>query len=124
MNLENKILYQSIYFNIMDTLKSLISSVQMPDHYAEQRSQRVADISLKIAVQMVCSTKEMESLKIDGILHDVGKIAVPDSILLKPDKFTAEEFIIIKNNPTIGENIFLPVILLEKERKIIQSHHE
>ncbi len=124
LNLENKILYESIYYNIMDTLKSLISSVQARDHYTEQHSQRVTDISLKIAIQMNCSTKEMESLKIAGILHDVGKIAVPDSILLKPDKLTAEEFMIIKNHPTIGENILRPVMLLEKERKIIQSHHE
>lgn len=124
LNLENKILYESIYYNIMGTLKSLISSVQVRDHYTEQHSQRVTDMSLKIAVQLNCSTKEMESLKIAGILHDVGKIAVPDSILLKPDKLTAEEFMIIKNHPTIGENILRPVMLLEKERKIIQCHHE
>ncbi len=124
LNLENKILYESIYSNIMDTLKSLISSIQARDHYTEAHCQRVTDISLKIATQMNCSTKDMESLKIAGVLHDVGKIAVPDSILLKPDKLTLEEFLIIKNHPTIGENILRPVILLEKERKIIQCHHE
>ncbi|MGV8056576.1 MAG: HD domain-containing phosphohydrolase [Smithellaceae bacterium] len=124
LNLENKILYESIYSNIMDTLKSLISSVQARDHYTEEHSRRVTEMSLKIAAQLNCSTKDMESLKIAGVLHDVGKIAVPDSILLKPDKLTVEEFIIIKNHPTIGENILRPVILLDKERKIIQSHHE
>jgi putative nucleotidyltransferase with HDIG domain len=124
LNLENKILYESIYSNIMDTLKSLISSVQARDHYTEEHSQRVTEMSLKIAAQMNCSVNDMESLKIAGVLHDVGKIAVPDSILLKPGKLTLEEFIIIKNHPTIGENILRPVVLLEKERKIIQCHHE
>jgi len=124
LNLENKILYESIYFNIMDTLKSLISSVQARDNYTEAHSQRVTEISLKIALQMNCSASDMESLKIAGILHDVGKIAVPDSILIKPGKLTAEEYMIIKNHPTIGENILRPVVLLEKERKIIQCHHE
>jgi putative nucleotidyltransferase with HDIG domain len=124
LNLENKILYESMYSNIMDTLKSLISSVQARDHYTEEHSRRVTDTSLKIAVQMNCSMKDMESLKIAGILHDVGKIAVPDSILLKPDKLTLEEYLIIKNHPTIGENILNPVMLLDKERKIIQCHHE
>lgn len=124
LNLENKILYESIYSNIMDTLKSLISSVQARDHYTEEHSRRVTDISLKIATQMNCSANDIECLKIAGVLHDVGKIAVPDSILLKPDKLTVEEFMIIKNHPTIGENILRPVVLLEKERKIIQCHHE
>lgn len=124
LNLENKILYESIYSNIMDTLKSLISSVQARDHYTEEHSRRVTDTSLKIAVQMNCSMNDIESLKIAGILHDVGKIAVPDSILLKPDKLTPEEYLVIKNHPTIGENILRPVMLLDKERKIIQCHHE
>ena len=124
LNLENKILYESIYSNIMDTLKSLISSIQARDHYTEEHSQRVTEMSLKIAAQMNCSIKDMESLKIAGVLHDVGKIATPDSILLKPDKLTLEEFLIIKNHPTIGENILRPVVLLEKERKIVECHHE
>lgn len=124
LNLENRILYESIYSNIMDTLKSLISSIQARDHYTEEHSHRVTDMAVKIAIQMNCSTKDIESLKIAGVLHDVGKIAVPDSILLKPNKLTAEEYKIIKNHPTIGENILRPVILLDKERKIIQCHHE
>ena len=124
LNLENKILYESIYSNIMDTLKSLISSVEARDHYTEQHCQRVTELSIRIAGSMHCSAKDIESLKIAGILHDVGKIAVPDSILLKPEELTKEEYLIIKNHPTIGENILKPVILLDKERKIIQCHHE
>lgn len=124
LNLENKILYESIYSNIMDTLKSLISSIQARDHYTEEHSQRVTETSLKIAAQLNCSKKDMESLRIASVLHDVGKIAVPDSVLLKPGSLTLEEFLIIKNHPTIGENILRPVILLESERKIIQCHHE
>jgi HD-GYP domain-containing protein (c-di-GMP phosphodiesterase class II) len=84
----------------------------------------VTETSLKIAAQLNCSKKDMESLRIASVLHDVGKIAVPDSVLLKPGSLTLEEFLIIKNHPTIGENILRPVILLELERKIIQCHHE
>jgi response regulator RpfG family c-di-GMP phosphodiesterase len=124
LNLENKILYESIYANIMDTLKSLISSIQARDNYTEEHSRRVTEMSLKIAAQMDCSKKDMESLRIASVLHDVGKIAVPDSVLLKTSSLTQEEFLIIKNHPTIGENILRPVILLESERKIIQCHHE
>ena len=124
LNLENKILYESIYSNIMDTLKSLISSIEARDHYTEQHSQRVTELAVRLAVSMHCSVKDIESLKIAGVLHDVGKIAVPDSILLKPGKLTEEEYLIIKNHPAIGENILKPVVLLDKERRIIQCHHE
>lgn len=124
LNLENKILYESIYFNIMDTLKSLISSIQARDHYTEEHSRRVTDEAVRLAVAMNCSPKDQESLRIAGVLHDVGKIAVPDSILLKAGKLTDEEYLIIKNHPTIGENILKPMILLEKERLIVQCHHE
>jgi len=124
LNLENKILYESIYFNIMDTLKSLISSIQARDQYTEEHSRRVTDEALRLAISMNCSFKDQESLKIAGVLHDVGKIAVPDSILLKADKLSEEEYMIIKNHPTIGENILKPILLLDKERRIIQCHHE
>ena len=124
LNLENKILYESIYSSIMDTLKSLISSIEARDHYTEQHCQRVTELSIRIAASMHCSEKDIESLKIAGILHDVGKIAVPDSILLKPDGLTQEEYLIIKNHPAIGENILKPVVLLDKERIVIQCHHE
>jgi response regulator RpfG family c-di-GMP phosphodiesterase len=124
LNLENKILYESIYSNIMDTLKSLVSSIQVRDHYTEEHSRRATEMSVKIAEKMGCSLRDIESLKIAGILHDVGKIAVPDSILLKPDRLTLEEFTVIKNHSTIGENILRPVILLDQERRIIQCHHE
>ena len=124
LNMENKILYESIYSNVMDTLKSLISSLQVRDHYTEEHSNRVTEESIRIALRMNCSVKDIESLKIAGVLHDIGKIAVPDSILLKQGKLTTEEYLIIKNHPTIGENIVKPIILLDKERRIIQCHHE
>jgi putative nucleotidyltransferase with HDIG domain len=124
LNLENKILYESIFFNIMDTLKSLISSIQARDHYTEEHSQRVTSEAIRLAASMNCPSKDLESIKIAGALHDVGKIAVPDSILLKAGKLTDEEYMVIKNHPTIGENILKSIVLLDKERMIIQCHHE
>jgi putative nucleotidyltransferase with HDIG domain len=108
----------------MDTLKSLISSIQARDQYTEEHSKRVTDEAVRLAMTMNCSFKDQESLKIAGVLHDVGKIAVPDSILLKAGKLSEEEYMIIKNHPTIGENILKPILLLDKERRIIQCHHE
>jgi HD-GYP domain-containing protein (c-di-GMP phosphodiesterase class II) len=58
------------------------------------------------------------------MLHDIGKIAIPDYILLKPDELTGEEYGIIKSHSTIGDDILTPIALFEKERTIIRHHHE
>jgi len=124
LNLENKVLYESLYSSVVDTLKSLVASVQVRDHYTEEHSTRVMTLALRIGEKAGCSEEELECLKISAMLHDVGKIAIPDSILLKPDRLTFEEFTVIKTHPLIGENILKPISLFDRERKIIQHHHE
>jgi len=96
----------------------------MRDHYTEEHCFRVKELSIKIARAMHCSEKEIESLKIAGILHDVGKIAIPDHILLKPGRLTVDEFGIIKTHSDVGERILRPILLFDQERKIILHHHE
>jgi HD-GYP domain-containing protein (c-di-GMP phosphodiesterase class II) len=73
---------------------------------------------------MDCTSGEIESLRIAATLHDVGKIAIPDNILLKPGRLTDEEFDIIKNHSVTGENILKPLPILDTERLIIRHHHE
>jgi response regulator RpfG family c-di-GMP phosphodiesterase len=124
LNLENRILYESTYTNIMDTFRSLAASIQLRDHYTEEHSIRVTDLVIKTATAMELAPQEIESLRISGMLHDIGKIAIPDSILLKPDRLTNEEFTIIKNHPVLGENILKPVLLFGNEIKTVRHHHE
>jgi len=124
LNLENKILYESVYNNVLDTFRALIASVQVRDHYTEEHCFRVTKMSEKIAGELHCSEKDIESLKIAAMLHDVGKIAIPDSVLLKPDRLTFEEFTVIKTHPEIGERILKPILLFDQERDIILHHHE
>ena len=124
MNIENRLLYESIYNNALNTFKALVASVQVRDHYTEEHCTRVTNLAVKIAARMQCSEKEIESLKISGMLHDVGKIAIPDAVLLKPDRLTFEEFQIIKSHPDIGDQILNPILLFNRERNIIRHHHE
>lgn len=124
LNLENRILYESVYNNVLDTFKSLIASIQVRDQYTEEHCTRVTQLAVRIAEGMHCSEREIESLKISGLLHDVGKIAIPDSVLLKPDRLTFEEFTIIKTHPDIAEQILKPILLFDQERNIIRHHHE
>lgn len=124
LNLENKVLYESVYANLLDTFKSLVASIQMRDHYTEQHCQQVADLSVRLARECNCSPRDIESLRIASVIHDVGKIAWPDSILLKEGRLSTEEYLIVKNHPLVGEKILSPVLLLDKEKEITLCHHE
>jgi putative nucleotidyltransferase with HDIG domain len=124
LNLENIVLYESVYNNVLDTFKSLLTSIQVRDHYTEEHCSRVAALSVKIAEAMHCSLREVESLKIAAMLHDVGKIAIPDKILLKPDRLTFEEFTFIKAHTEVGYRILQPIFLLDQERNVLLYHHE
>ena len=124
LNLENKILYESTYTNIIDTFRSLAASIQLRDHYTQEHSTRVTESAIKLAKALELPAHEIESLRISGTLHDIGKVAIPDNILLKPDRLTPEEFDIIKNHPLIGETILKPVLFFENEIKAIRHHHE
>ncbi len=124
LNLENRLLYESVYNNVLDTFKSIIASIQVRDHYTEEHCFRVTAMSEKIARGLHCTEREIESLKISGMLHDVGKIAIPDSVLLKPGSLTFEEFTVIKSHSEMGEQILRPLLLLEQERDIVLHHHE
>lgn len=124
LNIENNVLYESAYSNVMGILRSLAASIQARDQYTEEHSRRVQIFSLAIADAMGCGSYELESLSVAGMLHDIGKIAIPDDILLKPGRLTAEEFAIIKKHPETGEEIIKPVLLLDNERRIVRHHHE
>lgn len=124
LNLENQILYESVYNSVLDTFQSLIDSIQIRDHYTEEHCNRTTQLSLKIAEGMNCTDREIEALKIAGMLHDVGKIAIPDNVLLKPDRLSHEEFEIIKTHSEVGDRILKPLLLFDQERSIILHHHE
>jgi len=108
----------------LSTVKSLASAIDAKDEYTRHHSTRVTDFTLRIAAKMGLSEKELGDLELAAILHDVGKIGVPESILNKPGKLTDEEFRLIKEHPARGENILSPVIELKEIARVVRSHHE
>ena len=73
---------------------------------------------------MQLAAELVDSLRLAGALHDIGKIGIPDAILLKPDKLSPEEAEIIRQHSVIGDNIVAPLSLLPRERALILHHHE
>jgi putative nucleotidyltransferase with HDIG domain len=108
----------------LSTVKSLVSAIDAKDEYTRHHSTRVTDFTLKIARTMGYSEKELGDLELAALLHDVGKIAVPESILNQPGRLTDQEFALIKEHPARGESILRPVLELKEIAKVVRSHHE
>ncbi len=108
----------------LSTVKSLASAIDAKDEYTRHHSTRVTEFTLKIAHNMGLSEKELEDLELAALLHDIGKIAVPEHILNKPDKLTTEEFASIKEHPARGQIILEPVKELKEIGKVVRAHHE
>jgi hypothetical protein len=106
------------------TIGALAEAVDKRDPFTSKHSQRVRSISIDIGRQMRVSPGELEALEWGGLLHDVGKIGVPDSILLKQGKLTREERITMNAHPVLGAQIIGPVDRLAPELPVIRHHHE
>jgi putative nucleotidyltransferase with HDIG domain len=122
--IENLALYENIYENLFSTLFAFVKAVEARDSYTQQHSNRVTEMALKISRVMGCSSEERDILRFAGPLHDIGKIGIPDNILLKPGPLTAEEFERIKAHPVIGAGIIGQLGLWEREQQIVRWHHE
>ena len=106
------------------TLESLATALEARDEYTRGHSQRVCDLSVMIGIKLGLLPDALEELRIGTILHDIGKIGVPDHILNKPGRLTAEEFDTMRSHPVIGYEICRPLMLSEGVLLIIRNHHE
>jgi len=105
-------------------LFSLAQSIEGKDPYTEGHCQRLSDYSSYLGERMGLSLEEITALRRAGIVHDIGKIAVPDAILLKPAKLTPEEFKVMQEHPLVGERICSPLKSFRLVLPIIRHHHE
>lgn len=108
----------------LQTLESLATALEARDEYTRGHSQRVCELSIMIGERMGFSSDALEELRIGTILHDIGKIGVPDAILNKRARLTDEEFLVMKTHPVIGYEICKPLMLSEGVLMIIRNHHE
>ena len=90
---------------LLDTIRAIAATIDAKDGYTHRHSERVAELSSCIAREIGLSREEQETAELSALLHDVGKIAVPDSILNKPDRLTPEEFEEMKKHPLHGARI-------------------
>lgn len=106
------------------TVKALAAAIDGKDKYTRGHSERVARISVAIGRRMNLPEDELETLRISALLHDVGKIAIDDNILKKPDALTEEEFEIMKQHPVRGYKIMSQMPAMEPYLPGMYMHHE
>ncbi len=106
------------------TIGALAEAVDKRDPYTAKHSHRVKEIAVDIGRVMRVSDAELEALEWGGLLHDVGKIGVPDNVLLKQEKLDRAERMIMNAHPVLGAQIIAPVTKLAPELPIIRHHHE
>ncbi len=106
------------------TITALAGAVDKRDPYTSKHSWRVKEIAGDIGRVMRLGDADLEALEWGGLLHDVGKIGVPDNVLLKQERLNREERMLMNAHPVLGAQIIAPVSRLSRELPIIRHHHE
>jgi response regulator RpfG family c-di-GMP phosphodiesterase len=122
--IENSKLYENLKESYLETLTALANAVEARDTYTRGHTERVWYIAEFLAGQMGWEEERMWEVKMGGILHDIGKIGVPDAILNKPGKLTLEEFEIMKLHPKQGVKILEGISFLAPALPYVLYHHE
>jgi len=124
MIINNTNLYKNLEQFVVNMVKSLVFAIEAKDRYTRGHSERVSTYCMLMGARLGLSKKDYEALKWASILHDIGKIGIPESILNKKDQLTNAEFEIIKNHTVKGSKILKPIEHLGDSLPGIIHHHE
>lgn len=108
----------------LESIETLRYTVEAKDPYTKGHSDRVAEFSVLIGKKLGLSEEDLKTLRIGGLFHDIGKIGIPDSILLKDERLTPEEYSEIKHHPSIGTHILSNATIFSNIIPIVKHHHE
>jgi HD-GYP domain-containing protein (c-di-GMP phosphodiesterase class II) len=125
MNSSSNIMWASkLESHYTRTIETLVSALEARNPDTNAHAKRIPDLALGLASAMHLSPDFRRALRLGSILHDVGKIGVPDSILLKPSALTTAEWDIMRQHPIIGEQMLRPIEFLLPALPIVRHHHE
>ena len=117
-------LYTDELENAESVLFSLALSIEARDPYTRGHCDRLAEMSVRLGERLGVPEEHLTALRRGGVVHDIGKVAVPDSVLLKPGPLSAEEIEVVRKHPIVGERICSPLKVLRLVLLIIRHHHE
>ena len=122
--LDNRAVHAALADSMNETLIALVRSLEARDRYTKDHSTRVSQLSVQFARALGLDDENIQLIKTGGLLHDIGKVGVADSVLLKPGRYTDQEYNIMKAHPAIGDSILKNMDTLVRERLIVRHHHE
>ncbi|HEX7010725.1 MAG TPA: HD domain-containing phosphohydrolase [Phycisphaeraceae bacterium] len=122
--LDNRMLYEDVQAMFLGTLHALTSAIDAKDSYTRGHSERVALLSRQLAHAAGLDDQACQRVYIAGLVHDVGKIGVPEAVLCKPGRLTDEEFALIKMHPQIGAHILADIRQMQDLIPGVLYHHE
>jgi putative nucleotidyltransferase with HDIG domain len=109
---------------IVQGIAGLSSALGFRDDYTRRHSERVSDLALQVGRQLGLGPQRLELLRLAALVHDVGKIGVPDDVLLKPDDLTPEERLVIERHPSVAADILSTISGTGEIAAIVIAHHE
>ncbi|MDX8398030.1 MAG: HD domain-containing response regulator [Mariprofundaceae bacterium] len=122
--LDNRAVHAALADSMNETLIALVRSLEARDRYTKDHSARVGQLSMLFAQELSLDHETVQIIRTGGLLHDIGKAGISDSVLLKPGRYTEQEFAMMKAHPAIGDSILKHMDTLARERLMVRHHHE
>jgi HD-GYP domain-containing protein (c-di-GMP phosphodiesterase class II) len=115
---------KSLEQHYVDTMTCLMETVEAKDSYTRGHTERVVEYSLALGRRICLSHEDLDALRQAAALHDIGKIGVPDAIILKPGRLDADEYAVMKEHPGKASKILQNLRFLGLARMVVRAHHE
>ena len=122
--LQNATSYETLERTFLSTVEALANALEANDEYTSSHARWITDLALKVGHELGLDPLELKQLELGALFHDIGKIGIPASILLKPGPLTDAERAVIETHPVLGERILQPIEQLQSVRRIVRSCHE
>ena len=108
----------------LESIHALVHTVEAKDPYTRRHSEQVTHYALRLAEYVGLDSATVESVRVAALLHDIGKIGIPDRILTKPGPLTAQEMLLVQRHPDVGAGIVENISMFQAEAILIRGHHE
>ena len=116
--------FRNLEQTFLDTVEALANALEANDEYTSSHARWITDLALKVGAGLGLDTRQLKRLELGALFHDIGKIGIPEHILLKPGPLTDEERAVMETHPELGERIIAPIDRLEEVRPIVRHCHE
>ena len=116
--------FESLEATFVSTVEALANALEANDEYTSSHTRWITDTALKVGTTLGFDAKALKQLELGALFHDIGKIGIPTSILLKPGPLTPDERRVMQQHPELGEKILAPIKRLSEVRSIVRSCHE